>query len=49
MVFENCLLTYDSYPGLLGTNGVLFGNSNYYPNGKAMNIGWHTGKKRKNN
>lgn len=44
---ENCLETYDGFPGLLGTNGVIFGNSIYYPKGKAMNIGWHIGKNEK--
>jgi hypothetical protein len=45
--FENCFDTYDKFPGLLGTNGVLFGNSSYYPNGKAVNVGWHKGKNTK--
>lgn len=42
--FQNCFETYEKFPGLLGTNGVLFGNSVYYPNGKALNIGWDKSK-----
>jgi len=35
---ENCLNTFHTHPGLLGTNGVLFGDDNYT---LAVNIGWH--------
>lgn len=38
--FENCLNTIKEFPGLLGTNGVIFDKGDQY---KATNIGWHTG------
>ena len=38
--FENCLNTIKEYPGLLGTNGVIFNKGDIY---EGKNIGWHSG------
>ena len=38
--FENCLNTIKEYPGLLGTNGVIFNKGDAYNFNSYKNIGW---------
>jgi hypothetical protein len=38
--FENCLNTIKEYPGLLGTNGVIFNKGDTYDFNSYKNIGW---------
>lgn len=39
---ENCISTYETHPGLLGTIGILFGDDSYYyeKTKKVKRIGW---------